>query len=71
MPDPRPDVKLEVLKTETANRTVRQLVRFEGEPGIFVEGYLIRRVDANDGRKAPESWPCIRRRRTASTKSPA
>jgi len=53
MPDPRPDMKLEVLKTETANRTVRQLVRFEGEPGIFVEGYLIRRVDANDGRKRP------------------
>ena len=53
MPDPRPEVKLEVLKTETANRTVRQLVRYESEPGLFVEGYLLRRIDANDGRKRP------------------
>ncbi len=53
MPDPRPAVKLEILKTETADRTVRQLVRYESEPRLFVEGYLLRRVDANDGRKRP------------------
>ncbi len=53
MPDPRPDVKLEIIQTETANRTVRQLVRYESEAGIFVEAWLIRRVDAQDGRRRP------------------
>lgn len=53
MPDPRPEVKLEILKTETSNRTVRQLVRYESEPGLFVEGYLLRRVDAAEGLKRP------------------
>lgn len=53
MPDPRPEVKLEVLKTEQQRRVHRELVRYECEPGIFVEGYLLRRVDARDGRKRP------------------
>ena len=41
MPDPRPVVKLQVLKTEKIGETIRQLVRYEGEPGILVEGYLL------------------------------
>lgn len=42
MPEPRPVVKLEVLKTETLGSVERQLVRYEGEPGLFVEGYLLK-----------------------------
>jgi len=54
MPDPRPPVKLEVLKTEVLGATIRQLVRYEGEPGWFVEGYLLLPVGASrDGRKRP------------------
>lgn len=41
MPEPRPAVALEVLKTESLPTIIRQLVRYEGEPGIFVEGYLL------------------------------
>ncbi len=41
MPEPRPPVKLEVLRTESCGATTRQLVRYEGEPGLFVEGYLL------------------------------
>jgi len=41
MPEPRPAVALEILKTESLPTIVRQLVRYEGEPGIFVEGYLL------------------------------
>ena len=41
MPEPRPSVKLDVLKTESCGTTTRQLVRYEGEPGLFVEGYLL------------------------------
>ncbi len=41
MPEPRPVVKLEVLKTEQLTEVTRQLVRYEGEPGLFVEGYLL------------------------------
>ncbi len=41
MPDPRPEVKLEIVKTEVMPTIVRQLIRYEGEPGIFVEGYLL------------------------------
>ncbi len=52
MPDPRPVVKLEVLKTEMVGDAdaptpvIRQLVRYDGEPGIRVEGYLLRPVAA-------------------------
>jgi dienelactone hydrolase len=42
MPEPRPAVKLEVLKSESLDGIERQLVRYEGEPGLFVEGYLLR-----------------------------
>ncbi len=41
MPEPRPAVALEILKTESLPTIVRQLVRYEGEPGIFVAGYLL------------------------------
>ena len=41
MPEPRPAVALEILKTESLPAITRQLVRYEGEPGIFVEGYLL------------------------------
>ena len=54
MPDPRPPVKLEVLKTEALGATTRQLVRYEGEPGLFVEGYLLLPGGASrDARKRP------------------
>lgn len=42
MPEPRPAVKLEVLKAELLDGIERSLVRYEGEPGLFVEGYLLR-----------------------------
>lgn len=41
MPEPRPAVVLEILKTESLPTIIRQLIRYEGEPGIFVEGYLL------------------------------
>jgi dienelactone hydrolase len=53
MPDPRPAVKLEVLKTQEVRRVYKELVRYECEPGMFVEGYLLRRIGALDGRKRP------------------
>lgn len=48
MPEPRPAVKLEVLKTERAAAIERTLVRYEGEPGLFVEGYLLKPLRNND-----------------------
>ena len=51
MPEPRPAVKLEVLKTEQLPEMTRQLVRYEGEPGIFVEGYLLIPTTANNSGK--------------------
>lgn len=48
MPEPRPAVKLEVLKTESVESVTRQLVRYEGEPGLLVEGYLLTPVANND-----------------------
>jgi dienelactone hydrolase len=53
MPDPRPAVKLESLKTELAGQVHRELVRYECEPGTFVEGYLLRGADSRDGRRRP------------------
>lgn len=48
MPDPRPAIQLTRVKSELVGRTekpggkvVRQLVRYEGEPSIIVEGYLL------------------------------
>lgn len=41
MPEQRPDVRLEILKEERQDDFQRTLVRYEGEPGLFVEGYLL------------------------------
>lgn len=51
MPEPRPAVKLDVLKTEPLEGVVRQLVRYEGEPELFVEGYLLTPTAANNSGK--------------------
>ena len=51
MPEPRPAVKLELLKTEQLELLERQLVRYEGEPGLFVEGYLLLPTSANSSGK--------------------
>lgn len=48
MPEPRPVVTLEVLKTESLGGVERQLVRYEGEPGLFVEGYLLKPLANNN-----------------------
>ncbi len=48
MPNPRPPVKLEILREETLDQMTRQLVRYEGEPGIYVEGYLLRPKNSAD-----------------------
>lgn len=48
MPEPRPAVKLETLKAELQDGIERTLVRYEGEPGVFVEGYLLRPVANNN-----------------------
>ncbi|MBC7818290.1 MAG: dienelactone hydrolase family protein [Planctomycetaceae bacterium] len=48
MPEPRPAVKLEVLKTELLDGIQRTLVRYEGEPGLFVEGYLLKPLTNNN-----------------------
>lgn len=59
MPEPRPPVRLEILKEETVKvegqpTVKRQLVRYECEPGIFVEGYLLKpEADGNSGTKRP------------------
>lgn len=42
MPEPRPDVSLEILSDEVQDGIRRQLVQYEGEPGIQVQGYLLR-----------------------------
>lgn len=42
MPEQRPAVKLEVLREESFEGGTRQRVRYENEPGEFVEGYLLR-----------------------------
>ncbi len=56
MPDPRPPVRLEVLRTESCGTITRQLVRYEGEPGLFVEGYLLRPHGSVAGNP---QWPGI------------
>lgn len=53
MPDPRPTVKLDVLKTEEVGRIVRKLVRYEGEPDVMVEGYLLQPADPGETSKSP------------------
>jgi pimeloyl-ACP methyl ester carboxylesterase len=58
MPSPRPAVKLEILKTEEVSvagkaTVIRQLIRYEGEPGIFVEGYALRPQTVASNAKLP------------------
>ena len=48
MPEPRPAVKLERLKAEFVDHVLRTLVRYEGEPGLFVEGYLLQPIANNE-----------------------
>lgn len=48
MPEPRPAVKLETLKAEIVDGVERTLVRYEGEPGLFVEGYLLKLLANNN-----------------------
>jgi dienelactone hydrolase len=72
MPLKRPPVQFEVLSTEIVpgdgareHFVVRQLVRYEGEPDWFVEGYLLhpQGVDGRDPLRRSEdskpSWPGI------------
>lgn len=42
MPKERPPVKLQVIGEDRDSGVVRQLVRYESEPGLPVEGYLLR-----------------------------
>ncbi|MGE3316259.1 MAG: alpha/beta hydrolase family protein [Planctomycetaceae bacterium] len=56
MPEPRPAVKLEVLSETMTGTVKRQLVRYEGEPNLFVEGYLLRPRAQSAGQM---KWPGI------------
>eukprot|EP00913_Durusdinium_trenchii_P008981 g8447.t1 len=56
MPTKRPANTFQVLRTDKLEHCTRQLVRYEGEPGIPVEGYLLRPLP--DGDK-PKQWPGI------------
>lgn len=42
MPTKRPAVKLKSLRSDHTKKFTRQLVQYEGEPGLMVEGYLLR-----------------------------
>jgi hypothetical protein len=53
MPEPRPDVSLEILSDEVQDGVRRQLVQYEGEPGIKVQGYLLRPRSSPDSGKLP------------------
>ena len=48
MPEPRPAVKLEVLEAGFWVGWERSLVRYEAEPGLFVEGYLFKPLTQNN-----------------------
>ena len=50
MPQDRPQVKLEVLRQDDTPNFVRQLVRYECEPGLWIEGYLLSPHNASAGR---------------------
>ena len=47
MPDERPAVKLNVLNEDITDGISRQLVRYETEAGVPVEGYLLRPSNGN------------------------
>jgi hypothetical protein len=51
MPDPRPASKYEVLHTETDGKVRRELIRYECEPRLFVEAYLLRPTDITPGQR--------------------
>jgi dienelactone hydrolase len=53
MPARPSSVKLEVLKEEKLPGVIRQLVRYEGEPGTFVEGYLLLPQQESTATKLP------------------
>lgn len=53
MPEPPLPVKLEILNSESLADITRQLIRYEGEPGLFVEGYLLQPAELTPGRKFP------------------
>lgn len=60
MPAARPPVKLEVVREETTDDGVsRQLVRYESEPGIPVEAYLLRPAREAAGRDARGRRPAL------------
>ena len=51
MPE-RPDVKITVLREDRPDGLIRQLVQYESEPGLPVEGYLIRPAEsAGEGQR--------------------
>ena len=41
MPEPRPDLQLQVLSSEQIDNVTRQLIRYQCEPELFVEAYLL------------------------------
>jgi dienelactone hydrolase len=45
MPSPRPAIKLKVLRSEELEGLTRQLVQYESEAGMAVQGYLLRPTD--------------------------
>jgi dienelactone hydrolase len=45
MPNERPAIELTVLRTDELPGLTRQLVQYESEPGLKVEGYLLRPTD--------------------------
>ena len=53
MPPRTTPVKLEVLRQQRLDKCIRQLVRYESEPGVAVEGYLLRPVSKQDSSRRP------------------
>ncbi|MCH8829396.1 MAG: dienelactone hydrolase family protein, partial [Planctomycetes bacterium] len=54
MPVKRPAVNLKVIRTDRTEKCTRQLVRYDSETGISVEGYLLRPIQKRkDERKRP------------------
>jgi dienelactone hydrolase len=53
MPDKRPPVKLTILRTDKLKGLTRELIQYESEPGLRVEGYLLRPTDIRKGEKRP------------------
>ena len=53
MPEKRPPVELKVLREDRIDGCLRQLVRYEGEAGLPVEGYLLRPAKPLDADGCP------------------